>query len=441
MGKPKAPKPPDYAAAAKEQGVANLNSAIGSNVMNQINQVGPTGSLSYAYDNFYTLPDGTKIPVATATTQLSPEQQHLYDQNVGISTSLNDLAQQGIGYVGDAVSNPITADSIGGPGLATGLARSEFDPTADPTLNQIQGQYDFSGVDALPSSSDFNSQRDQITDAYMQRLQPYLDKQRAALDTKLSNQGITHGSEAYGWDQDILNRGENDQRIAALLAGDQQQQAMFNQAMGRRQQGVGEAISQGNFGNQAQSQEFMQNQQGLQNFNNAAQGNFAQGLAASQFQNQARQQAIQEADYMQNQPLNMLNALRSGNQVQMPQFSNVSNGAQIAPPPLYAAAGDQYSAAMQQYNAKLAQQGALMSGIGGLASAGIMASDRRLKKAIKYVYTRLDGLSVYLYRYLTGRTWYLGVMADEVAVLRPDALGPKIAGFATVNYKVLNNAC
>lgn len=440
MGKPKAPKPPDYAAAAREQGVANLNSAIGSNVMNQINQYGPTGSLTYKYDNFYTLPDGTKIPVATATTTLSPEQQHLYDQNTKISGDLNDLAIQGIGYVGDAVSNPITAQSIGGPGLATGLARTNFDPTADPTTLGIKGQYDFSNVGAMPSSSDFTADRDRITDAYMQRLQPYLDKQRAAMDTKLANQGITHGSEAYNWDQDVYNRGENDQRIAALLAGDQEQARLFQQAMGIRQQGVGEAVSQGNFGNQAQAQEFGQNQQALQNANNAAQSEFAQGLAASQFQNQARSQAIQEADYFQNQPLNMLNALRSGNQVTMPQFGNVSGGAQIAPPPIYNAATDQYAAAMQQYQAKLQQQSALMSGIGAIGSAFI-PSDRRLKRDIKYVCTRLDGLRVYSYRYILGAVRYLGVMVDEVAVLRPDALGPKIAGFGTVNYGKLNNAC
>lgn len=440
MGKPKAPKPPDYAAAAEAQGTANLNSAIGSNVMNQINQVGPTGSLTYKYDNFYTLPDGTKIPVATATTQLSPEQQHLYDQNIGISTQLNDLATQGIGYVGNAVSNPITSQTIGGPGLATGLARTTFDPTADPTQLGIKGQYDFSNVDALPSSSDFNSQRDQITNAYMERLQPYLDKQRAALDTKLANQGITHGSEAYNWDQDLQNRGENDQRIAALLAGDQQQQAMFNQAMQRRQQGIGEAVSQGNFGNSAQQQEYAQHLQDLQNTNAAAQGNFAQGLAASQFQNQARSQAIQEADYFQNQPLNMLNALRSGNQVQMPVFGNVAAGNSIAPAPIYQATADQYSAAMQQYQAKLAQQSALMGGIGSLAGAGITAafpSDRRLKKYINYLYTRFDGLKVYAYKYLMGNSWFVGVMADEVAIRKPEALGPNILGFATVDYRKL----
>lgn len=434
MGKAKAPDPPDYAAAAKEQGAANLNSAIGSNVMNQINQVGPTGSLTYAYNNYYTLPDGTKIPVATATTQLSPEQQNIYNQNTKISTDLNKLAIEGIDYVGDAVSNPITAQTVGGPSIARGLARTTFDPTADPTAQAVQGQYDFSQVGAMPDSADFGAERDRITNAYMERLQPYLTKQREALDTKLANQGITHGSEAYNWDQDILNRGENDQRIAALLAGDQEAARLFQQKMGIRQQGVGEAVSRGNFANQAQQQMYGQNLQDLINKNQAASSNFAQGLASAQFQNAARQQAIQEADYFQNQPLNMLNALRSGNQVQMPQFGNVSNGAQIAPPPIYAAASDQYAAAMQNYQAKLQQQSALMGGIAGLGSAAIMASDRKLKRDIQHIFTRLDGLKVYSYRYVLGALRYIGVMADEVAIHRPEALGPVRFGFATVNY-------
>jgi hypothetical protein len=441
VGKSKAPDPPDYAAAAKEQGTANVSSAIASNYLNQANQVGPYGSLTYSYSgNNITLPDGSVVPQTTATTTLSPEQQKLYEQQTGISTSLNDLATKGIGYVDKAVSTPVTSASVGGPGLSTGLARTQFDPTADPTQLGIQSGYDFSELGAMPKASDFQGQRDQITDAYMARLQPYLDKQRSAMDVKLANQGITHGSEAYGWDNDILNRGENDQRIAALLAGDQEQQNMFQNAMGIRSQGVGEAVAQGNFGNQAQQQEFGQSQQELENANQAAQANFGQGLASSQFQNQARSQAIQEADYFQNQPLNMLNALRSGGQVNLPQFGNVSAGNSIAPAPVYAAAGDQYAAQMQNYQAQMQQQQALMSGIGSIAGAAITASDRRLKTGIKYLYTRLDGLRVYLYHYLWGGPQYLGVMADEVAVKRPDALGPVINGFATVDYGVLRHA-
>jgi hypothetical protein len=50
MSKPQAPAPPDYAAAATAQGQANENSALATNYLNQVNQVGPYGSLTYNYN-------------------------------------------------------------------------------------------------------------------------------------------------------------------------------------------------------------------------------------------------------------------------------------------------------------------------------------------------------------------------------------------------------
>jgi hypothetical protein len=372
MSKPKAPPPPDYAAAATAQGQANTGSAIATNYLNQVNQVGPYGSLTYTNNGQnYTLPDGTVIPGRTATTTLSPAEQAKLDANNAITNSLNTLAQKGIGYVGDAMSKPITSESVGGS-LSRGLATTNFKDSIDPTKLGIKGSYDFSKLSAMPKKEEFAAQRDKITDAMMQRLQPYLDKQRAAMDVRLANQGITHGSEAYNWDFDQLNRGENDQRIAALLAGDTEAQRLFENAMGIRQQGMGEAVAQGNFGNAAQAQEFGQKATNAEFYNKAQEAKFGQGLASSQFQNQARAQAIQEADYFKNQPLNMLNALRTGGQANVPTFGNApGTGANIAPAPIYAAAQDQYAAAMQQYQTKLQQQQALMGGVAGLGGAAL----------------------------------------------------------------------
>lgn len=372
MGKGSSPDPPDYEAAAREQGEQNVQAAIASNYLNQVSQVGPQGSMTYSYDQAggYRLPDGTVIPKVTATTTLSPEQQALYNQQNQISQKLNQTALEGIGYVAETAGTPIDTSSL--PQFAQGLARTQFDGTIDPTQQDIQGSYDFSNVSQMPNYEDFHSTRDKVTDAYMQRLQPYLDKERAAMDTKLATQGITHGSEAYNWDNDVFNRGANDQRIAALLAGDKASQDLFNNAMQLRGQGVSEAIAQGNFGNQAQQQEFGQNLQALQSANQAAEANFGQGLAASQFQNQARAQALQEQDYLRNQPLNMLNALRTGNQVQMPQFGNVAGGAQIAPAPMYQATADAYSAALQKYQAQAANSPwNAIAGLGGAAMSFI----------------------------------------------------------------------
>lgn len=78
--------------------------------------------------------------------------------------------------------------------------------------------------------------------------------------------------------------------------------------------------------------------------------------------------------------------------------------------------------------------GSIASTVGGIAS---IFSDRRLKHRIRKVGEFADGLGIYFFSYLGSKQRIKGVMADEVAALRPWALGPKIAGYATVNYGAL----
>lgn len=79
----------------------------------------------------------------------------------------------------------------------------------------------------------------------------------------------------------------------------------------------------------------------------------------------------------------------------------------------------------------------------GKALAMLFASDPRLKTNVVRIGEHPDGLGIYTFDYLPhdgpiaafmpeGRQ--VGVMADEVARLRPWALGPEIGGFATVHY-------
>jgi hypothetical protein len=81
------------------------------------------------------------------------------------------------------------------------------------------------------------------------------------------------------------------------------------------------------------------------------------------------------------------------------------------------------------------------STIGTIASiAGSVApffSDRRLKRDIELISREKDGLGIYAFRYVMSKARVFGVMADEVAKLRPWALGPVRAGFATVIYGAL----
>lgn len=75
--------------------------------------------------------------------------------------------------------------------------------------------------------------------------------------------------------------------------------------------------------------------------------------------------------------------------------------------------------------------GGISGGISGLAS---MFSDERLKEDIRRVGQTDGGLPVYTYRYKGEKQVQMGTMAHHVAQTQPDALGPVIGGYMTVNY-------
>lgn len=310
MGKPSAPQPPNYAAAATAQGTANENSALATNYLNQVNQVGPNGSLTYAPSGqSITLADGTVIPQQTATTTLSPEQQQLYNQQMQIGSSLNNAAIGGIQQAVNAAGQPINL-----PTLAT----------SGPTPYQA------------PSPSAFNSARDEVTNAMMARLQPQMTQQSNNLTAQLANQGIAVGSQAYHDATGNLAQQQNDQRDAALLAGNQEEQNLFNDSLA------------------------------------AGQTQYNEGLASNQFQNAAANQSLQQQAFAQTQPLNILNALRSGNQYTIPTFGNApGTGANIAAAPIYQATADQYNAQMQAYNTQMQNYSSMLGGLASIGGAAI----------------------------------------------------------------------
>lgn len=81
--------------------------------------------------------------------------------------------------------------------------------------------------------------------------------------------------------------------------------------------------------------------------------------------------------------------------------------------------------------------GSIASTVGGIAS---IFSDRELKEDVQPVRTDDDGLEWVSFKYKGGSKHWIGVMADQVRKLRPWAMGPKIAGFDTVNYGKLAHA-
>lgn len=142
-------------------------------------------------------------------------------------------------------------------------------------------------------------------EAILSRLNPQLSQQEEALRTRLANQGITLGSDAYNREMMAQGQRANDLTMQAALQGINLDQAN-------------------------------------------------------------RSAALQEQAYLQDRPLNLINALRTGNQVQAPQFQQFAQQATTAGPDLLNAANAQYGAAVDAANARNAQSSGMMSGLLGL---------------------------------------------------------------------------
>jgi hypothetical protein len=152
----------------------------------------------------------------------------------------------------------------------------------------------------------------QYQDAYMARLQPQIEQSREAMDVKLANAGIPIGSEAYKRAMMTQSQREND-----LLLG---------------------ATTQG----------------------------FGTGLAA-------RQQGFNEAAYQRNEPLNTLNAVRTGSQVTNPSYVSVPQQATTKGADMLGAATAQGNYDTASANANAAQGAGMTSGLFSLAGTATMA--------------------------------------------------------------------
>ena len=107
------------------------------------------------------------------------------------------------------------------------------------------------------------------------------------------------------------------------------------------------------------------------------------------------------------------------------------------------------------YKAQAQQWGGIASGLGSMAGggasyinstssptfmglAGGMLSDRRAKKNIKRVGQTDDGLPIYTYEYKDGGPTQMGVIAQEVAEVKPEAVVPHESGMLAVDYSKID---
>jgi hypothetical protein len=196
-----------------------------------------------------------------------------------------------------------------------------------------------------------------------------------------------------------------------------------------RQQARGRAVNEAYLASGAESRAAQDayNQVGLSRYN--------MGGDAADRQNAMRGAQSQEAFALRNQPINEIMALMGGSQVTMPQFSAYQGqGVNAAPIGQYIG---------QNYQNQMAQTANTNSGIFGLggAIAGALPwasmSDRRLKQDIVPIDGDLAGAPLYSFRYKAfPYNEHVGVMADEVRGIHPDAV-IQIGDYDAVNYEML----
>jgi hypothetical protein len=256
--------------------------------------------------------------------------------------------------------------------------------TINSQLGQVQNTMGQGFNPNLPSTGMNPGQSYQ--DAYMQRLNPQIQQGREALSNQLANSGIPVGSEAY------------------------------NRAM----------MSQG------------------QKENDLLLGATTQGFGVGQ---QANQQAYNQQLSNYNLPLNTLNALRTGAQVQNPTFQNAPQQATTSGADILGASQMGYNAQMGGFNAANAAQSNFNSGLmglGGTLGAAALMSDIRTKENIVPLGWLFKGLPVYEYEYKpewkaeAGHGKFIGLMAHEVEEIMPEAVITRPDGYKMVNYGALN---
>lgn len=317
-----APPPPDYESAAKATAQGNLEATRYATEANRINQFTPYGSLTYKQT------PSTKVDYDSYNKALAEYNRNLEARQnaaLGIADGVGTLGLQNVKApsIEDFTTRSTSWEQNVNltPEAQTALDQQlalnrKYGETANVGFDRVRQLFENPQLDmsALPTRGIDVGQTAQ--QAIMSRLQPQLAQQEEQLRARLANQGIGLNSEAYGREQMLAGQRRNDLEMQAALQGISLDQA-----------------------------------------NRAA--------------------ALQEQAYMQDRPLNLINALRSGNQVVNPQFQQFYQQ-QVSPgPDLSGTAQQQYQANLGASNASSASNSGLMSGvfgIGGAALGGMMGN-------------------------------------------------------------------
>jgi hypothetical protein len=180
--------------------------------------------------------------------------------------------------------------------------------TAQQGLDYAGGLLSKPGVDLSQLPQIGINPGETYSDAIMRRLAPQIAQESQASDAALANQGIAQGTQAYENAKRQLAMSQNDRQLGAITSG----------------MGVGL---------------------------------------------QANQQAFGQQGYNQMQPINVINALRTGSQVQAPSYVNVPGQQYTGGPDILGATQAGYNSQLAATNAENAASGGFLGGLMNIGAA------------------------------------------------------------------------
>ncbi len=261
--------------------------------------------------------DYSKIPQLQSQLNLSG----LPNIQSSINTSGTPSLQYGVdkSQVGELQRNINTSGlpSIQYAGDKSGVQdiQGQLNTSGLPSIQYAGDKSGLSGIQTAvdPNTTDNELVRQAQDAAYniqTRYLDPQMQQQENMLHTRLVNQGLQPGTEAYNRAYNLYQTDRNRQyanaRDQATIAGNDIAQQIY-----------GRKLSSGTFANQAQQQQYAQMMADLQASNAAQQQQFGQGLQQGQFANQAQQQQYAQS----------LADLQAANQAQQQQFGqNLQQG-------------------------------------------------------------------------------------------------------------------
>lgn len=332
----RAPRPTDPRETSAAQTGTSVSTSIANAFTQNMNEITPDGTRTFDQTGSYQMTDPYTgqtytVPRFTVTQTLSPQQQAIADQNNAASLNLASLGNNLSGTLGE----------------------------------QLTGNFQL-GNEAVES---------RLFDLGRQRLDPMFAQRDEDLRTRLANQGIKAGSQAY--DREMRNQG-------------QQQNDAYNQLL-------------------------------LQ----------GRGQATQELLTEDNQRINQIGALLSGGQVSMPNFLTSNSVGAIPTTDNASLISNYDQGRMNA--WQQSQAAL---GSAIGGIGGLFAGGAGSAFNGIMAlSDERAKDDKEKIGETDDGLGIYSFRYKGSPKTEIGLMAQEVKKKKPGAVKKRADGLMAVDYK------